>query len=144
MIVTPFLFYIYRFAPKAESWDLGFMVVQSGGFGTVIGAVHALFTKITLCLITTMWFFTATQWWRYAILVPFSMFLFQLSGVINQHLEYIDNYDFWYSLPIIIPIVAIMIMISRKLNDQTKILDLRKYVEDKIASINSERQSHGK
>ena len=74
--------------------------------------MHALFTKITFVLLTGIWFLTSKNWWKYAILVPLTMFLFQLSGVINDKIGYIDEFDFWYSLPIILPILFFLIYIS--------------------------------
>ena len=44
------------------------------------------------------------------------MFLFQLSGIINWELKYIDEYDFWYSLPFILPIVLFLIYLSYRIS----------------------------
>jgi magnesium-transporting ATPase (P-type) len=140
LIITPFLFYIYRFAPKADVWDLGFITIGSGGFKTIVGFSHAFFTKITFVLITSIWFFTAKQWWRYAILVPVTMFLFQLTGVINHKIEYIDNYDFWYSIPVVLPIVIFMILVSLKINKQSKLLDIRETIQNEIEAIKLQKK----
>jgi len=78
--------------------------------------LHALFTKITFVLITGIWFLTSKNWWRFAILVPFTMFLFQLSGVISYKVKYMDEYDFWDSLPFILPIVFLVVYISYRLS----------------------------
>lgn len=135
LISAPFLFYLYLLVPSSDTWDIGIFVIQSGGFKTVQVFVWSLLNKSVFLLITTLWFFTASQWWRYCILVPFTLFLFQLSGVLNQQLEYIDQYDFWYSLPIVVPIVIAMIIISIKLNKQSKQLDLRDRITNKIEAI---------
>jgi hypothetical protein len=80
LIATPFLFYIYKYAPAdGREWDTFFGVINSGGFGSVQAYMHALFTKITFVSLTGIWFLTSNNWWKYAILVPLTMFLFQLS-----------------------------------------------------------------
>lgn len=120
LIITPFLFYFYTFAPNdSKQWDTFFGSIQSGAFRSVQIYLHALFTKITFIVITGTWFLTTKHWWKYAILVPFTMFLFQISGILNYQMQYIDEYDFWYSLPFIIPIVVFIILISYILSKKT-------------------------
>jgi len=113
LIATPFLFYLYKFAPsEAQEWDTVFGKIHSGGFGNVQAYLHALFTKIVFVLLTGIWFLTSNNWWKYAILIPFTTFLFQLSGVVNYKLQYIDEFDFWYSLPVVLPILFFIVYIS--------------------------------
>merc|ERR1711916_45994 len=113
IVITPLLFYIYRFAPSgSKEWDTWFGIIHSGGFGNVQIYMHALFTKIIFVLLTGIWFLTSKNWWKYAILVPLTLFLFQLSGVVNDKIKYIDEFDFWYSLPVILPILFFLIYIS--------------------------------
>jgi len=112
LIATPFLFYIYTFAPEAREWNTIFGTIGSGEFQTVQALLHALFTKFTFILLTGIWFFTSKNWWKYAILVPFTMFLYQFISVLNFQLTSYDEFDFWYSLPILLPILAFIIYIS--------------------------------
>lgn len=107
------MFYIYKFAPSdSKEWDTIFGTLKANAFGSMQTYMHALFTKVTFVMLTGLWFLTSNNWWKYAILVPFTMFLFQLSGVINFQLQFIDEYDFWYSLPFIAPIIGFIIYLS--------------------------------
>lgn len=112
LIATPFLFYIYTFAPTEAIWKTFLGTIDSGMFYNVQNYLHAIFTKFIFILLTGIWFFTSQNWWKYAILVPFTMFLFQFLGVINFKLKYYDEFDFWYSIPIILPILTFIIYIS--------------------------------
>ena len=101
--------------------------------------MHALFTKIIFVLLTGLWFLTSQNWWKYAILVPFTMFLFQLSGVINAQMEYIDEFDFWYSLPVVLPILFFLIYISYIVSKKrTGYDDLKDDVDREIKKILSD------
>lgn len=141
LIATPFLFYIYKYAPpKVQEWETFFGTISSSGFNSVQSYLHALFTKITFVLLTGIWFLTSRHWWKYAILVPFTMFLFQLSGVINQEIQYIDEYDFWYSLPVVLPIVFFLIYISYRLGKRPGDgADLKKEADEEIRNIFSDK-----
>ncbi len=63
------------------------------------------------------------------------MFLFQLTGVINHQVQFIDQYDFWYSLPIVIPVIVALIWWSSRLYIKSKLLDLRSQIENELESI---------
>jgi len=140
LIATPFLFYIYKFAPPdSQEWDTFFGTFKSSGFNSMQGYMHALFTKITFLTLTVIWFLTARQWWKYAILVPLTMFLFQLSGVINFQLQYIDEYDFWYSLPFISPIIIFLIYLSFRISKHSgQYTELDKDAKDEIHKMFSD------
>ena len=101
--------------------------------------MHALFTKIIFVLLTGIWFLTSKNWWKYAILVPLTLFLFQLSGVVNDKIKYIDEFDFWYSLPVILPILFFLIYISYVISKkQGGSDDLKDDVDQEIKKILSD------
>jgi len=140
LTATPFLFYIYKLAPaEAKEWGTIFGTIKANGFFSVQSFLHAIFTKATFVLLLGIWFLTSRNWWKYAILVPFTLFLFQFFGVLNVELEYIDEYDFWYSLPLIIPILMFLIYISLRLSKRQDYgLNLKKEVDDEISNILSD------
>jgi hypothetical protein len=140
LVATPFLFYIYKFAPSdSKEWNTFLGTLNAGNFSSAQSFVHALFTKITFVMITAIWFLTSKNWWKYAILIPLTMFLFQLSGVINFQLQYIDEYDFWYSLPFIAPIVAFLIYISYRISKkEIHSNDLKSDVDEEIRNFFSD------
>lgn len=133
LAITPFLFYLYKYAPAdSKIWETSIFTINSKGFGSAQGYVHALFTKITFVLITGLWFITSKHWWRWAILVPFMMFLFQLLGVVNYNVKFIDEFNFWLSLPIVIPTVLTTIWIGQEINKTIGDLDLREELEEEL------------
>ena len=140
LIATPFLFYFYKNAPaEASEWHTWLGTIKSGGFGSVQSYMHALFTKLTFILLTTVWFLTSRNWWKFAILIPLTMFLFLLSGVINYKIQYIDEFDFWYSLPVILPILFFLIYISYRIGKrETPGVDLKEEVDEEINNIFSD------
>ncbi|MAN59451.1 MAG: hypothetical protein CMC08_06405 [Flavobacteriaceae bacterium] len=140
LVTTPFLFYLYKFAPSdAPTWNTAIGEIDSGGFNNVQAYLHALVTKITFILLTGIWFLTAQSWWKYAILVPLTMFLFQLAGVLNYKFEYIDEFDFWYSLPIILPILILLMYISYIAGKKSnRSFELKQEVEEEIKKLLSD------
>ncbi|WP_299678267.1 hypothetical protein [uncultured Dokdonia sp.] len=137
LATTPLLFYLYTYAPNnAKVWETSFFTFESRGFNNVQSFIHALFTKITFVIITTLWFITSKDWWKWAILVPLIMFLFQLIGVVNYQIKYVDDFSFWYSLPIVMPVIVFLIWISRELNKTIGDLDLKDEIEEELENYN--------
>ena len=139
LISTPFLFYIYKYAPADQtSWDTFLGTFEAGAFSNVQTYMHALFTKITFVILTGLWFLTSGKWWRYSILVPFTMFLFQLSGVISYKVKYMDEYDFWDALPFILPILFFMGYLSHRLSVRKSNNTLDNEAEEEIKKMFSD------
>ena len=139
LVATPFLFYIYKYAPDSKEWDTVFGTIKASGFSNVQAYMHAVFTKLTFIMLTTIWFLTSKNWWKYAILVPLVMFLFQFIGVLNYELQYIDEFDFWYSLPIIAPILIFLIFVSYRISkNESDSTDLMSEVDDEIKKLTGE------
>ncbi|GHC64149.1 hypothetical protein GCM10008083_31760 [Ulvibacter litoralis] len=140
LIATPFLFYLYRLAPPESSeWETVFGTIRSNGFSNVQSFIYTLFTKVILVMLTGIWFLTSNNWWKYAILVPFTMFLFQFIGVLNNEIKYVDEFDFWYSLPLIVPILLFVIYISYRISkNQNNSFELMSEVDEEIKKILSD------
>lgn len=139
LVTTPFLFYLYKYAPAdSDTWETSLITIKSGGFTSVQGFMHQLISKGIFVLMTTLWFITSRDWWKWAILVPLIMFLFQLSGVVNYQIDYIDKFDFWYALPVITPVIIILIWVSHELNKVVGDLDLKDEIEDELERYNQE------
>ena len=133
LAITPFLFYLYKYAPDdSKVWETTLFSVESGRFNYVQSYIHALFTKITFIIITSLWFISSRDWWKWAILIPLTMFLFQLIGVINYQEKFIDEFDFWYALPIIIPVILLLIWIGHEINKTIGDIDLREELEEEL------------
>lgn len=133
LAMTPFLFYLYLYAPEnSKIWETVIFTFETKSFNNAQNFIHALFTKITFVIITSLWFITSKHWWKWAILIPLTMFLFQLLSVINYQEDYFDDFDFWYSLVIIMPIIAFLVWISHELNKIIGDLDLKDEIEEEL------------
>ena len=136
MLAIPFIFYLYRIVPKGtQVIDLYFFKMGNGGFYDLQTFFYVVWRKFLYIICFFIWFLSCKYWWRYVILAPITMLLFQISGALNQNIKYIDNYDFWYSLPIITPILLIILFIRKRLAYYSDMLDLKDTIDEEINSI---------
>lgn len=131
--VTPLIFYAYRLIPETtESISFLGFTIKAGAYGNINYYAYYFLTKMVFFSSFAIWFVTCRHWWRFALLVPLAMLVFQIVGIVNTSIDYIDEFDFWYSLPIVIPVLVLLIFISKKMNFYVQSLDLLDEINQEI------------
>lgn len=124
LATSPYLFYLYEYVPDGTVWDNFLFTYKSLGFQDVKISMWILTGKVVPLLFLIVWFFTCRQWWYHAILVPISMYIYQIAAVFNDDNKYVDEFQLLYLVPImaiIIPsIYLIRAQMFNKLNDANK------------------------
>ncbi|MDN3667174.1 hypothetical protein ACFFU1_06945 [Algibacter miyuki] len=123
---TPYLFYLYEIVPHTPVWDNFIFRYDSTYYGSMKTLVWTLMGKTTPLLLLFIWFFTCRHWWYHTLLVPISMYIYQIFTTINEDTMFIDTNQLFYLLPImgiIIPsIYLIRAQIFNKVNNANKSL----------------------
>lgn len=136
LVTIPFYFYAYRLIPveMAETKVFG-ITISAGSHVSLNYYAYYLFTKLVFLAAFTLWFYTCKYWWRLALLVPICMLIFQICGLVNTQINYIDEFDFWYSIPVVIPVAIVLVATSKWLNGYRRKLDLRDEIEFEIKDL---------
>ncbi|MEX0316178.1 MAG: hypothetical protein AB3N18_18505 [Allomuricauda sp.] len=117
--ITPLLFYFYKYLPSGnESWSFLGIEFSSNGFEDVSFAFYYYFKKLVPLLLLVIWFVTCKQWWYHAILIPISMYSFQLYSALNYQSGKIDENEILYVIAVTMVIVPIVYFIRVKLVDK--------------------------
>ncbi len=139
--LTPYLFYIYRKPPEGiQEWHVWFFTFRASGFYDVSAYLHALLTKFCLVFFSSMCFLFINRWWKWSFLIPIIVFLFQIQAVLNLNLNVFDEYSFWKSLWLTVPIVVVLVIGTLELNnkkDSINLLDLSDEIEREYFKGNS-------
>ncbi|MDT0294996.1 hypothetical protein ACFQ3R_05630 [Mesonia ostreae] len=113
---TPYIFYLYESFPEdISTWETFFFNYEAKWYGRVYISVWTMMAKFIPLLLLIIWFFTCKHWWYHVILIPMGMFFFQLLSVINDDMQYTDETEFWYVLPIMLVIVPFVYLMRVKL-----------------------------
>ena len=124
LATSPYLFYLYEYAPKKPSWETTFFSYHSLGFQDVYTALWLLTGKALPLLFLIIWFFTCRQWWYHALLVPITMYVYQVVGILSEDGQFIDQFQLIYLVPIMAIIIPSVYLIRarmfNKLNDANK------------------------
>lgn len=132
LIMIPYLFYTYRLVPKALTWEASIFKIYTGDYVNVHTFIWLVYCKMLFVFSYIIWFMTNKHWWKYALLIPLTMFFLQLITVLSPRAGSIDEIEFWYSLPIALPIIILIIWLSKRLNYHILTLDLQGEVEMEV------------
>lgn len=113
--MTPFVFYLYEYVPETEIWENSLFTFKSGFYGDAQVAIWAIMMKLIPVILLFIWFFTCRHWWYHSILVPIAMFIYQISGAINQEIDYIDEFQLVHLIPVMAIIIPSIYLIRARL-----------------------------
>tara|TARA_R110001592_G_scaffold39973_1_gene131408 strand:+ start:27 stop:1328 length:1302 start_codon:yes stop_codon:yes gene_type:complete len=108
------------------------------GFTDVEAAMYFFAIKIALLIPILIWFFTSPNWWRYALLSPILLTVFQLwEGF--QMADKVDETSFYYAAPWLFIVIAIVLYLDKKVSYAKNILESKHEIKRKVEEIlNSE------
>lgn len=126
--LTPILFYSYAYVPETKVWETWLFTYDSGFYDDASTSIWMILMKATPLLLLFIWFFTCRHWWYHAILVPISMYIYQIVGAVNADVQFFDNFDLIYLVPVMALVIPSIYLIRAKMFD--KINDADKTMEE--------------
>jgi len=130
---TPYLLYIHQnIAEDILSYETFLGTVKGGFYERVYTYIYFFFSKFVPLLLLLIWFITCKHWWVHAILIPLSVYLFQLISVINDGNEFVDTVTFIYTVPITTIVIVILYFIRNKMSVYIQAVDLKKEMDENM------------
>ena len=120
---TPFLFYLYEYVPDVQEWETIFGTYKSIEYQSANAAMWVLAMKIVPLILSLIWFFTCRHWWYHALLVPITMFSFQVISALNFDARYMDTFGIIWLLPIMAVIFPSIYLIRAKMFNKINYAD---------------------
>ncbi|WP_040248854.1 hypothetical protein [Psychroserpens mesophilus] len=88
--------------------------------------------KILIIIICLVWYFTCKHWWKSSILVIITIELLKLISIFNPNQFHVDRIEYLTSLPITIPIILLLLFISKKISNYNLAKDLKFHLDVEI------------
>ena len=137
---SPYVFYLYEIFPGGKVWENSFFIYESKYYENVTTAAWTFFGKITPLFLLLIWFFTCKHWWYHVILVPITMYAYQLIVAVYEDVNYtedgggvIDTNQLIYLAPFFIIILSIVYLIRIKIFDRIYGIDLSEIERENIS-----------
>ncbi len=136
---SPYIFYMYEIFPDGPVWENSFFIYESKYYLNVTTAMWTYFGKIMPLLLLLIWFFTCKHWWYHSILIPISMYSYQLTTAVYQDLYLemvsfnIDNNQLVYLAPFFIGVLFILYVVRIQIFDRVYGIDLSELNETDVS-----------
>ncbi len=137
--ITPFIFYSYKsFPDNIKSWET-FVFTINTNFYSVYDLAWYFVGKFVPLYLLLLWFFTCKHWWHWIILVPISMYAFQLWGIINES-KNLDELELYFILPLMAVLIPAVYLIRAKLFSRLNDNDLKSFEQELSEEKNTWQQ----
>ena len=135
---SPYIFYLYEIFPSGPVWENSFFTYESKYYENVMTAMWTYFGKITPLFLLLIWFFTCKHWWYHSILIPISMYAYQILSTVydDVYLEKPINFDndgLIYLAPFFLAILIIVYLVRIQIFDRIYGIDLSELNETDVS-----------
>ena len=136
IVVLPLLFYLYKLVPiDKQSLNIFGLIINSGGFDNVRFYIWFIILRMYVIMLLYLWYLTCSHWWRFSIFVPLSIEVFKLSTLLNTEYKALDEVEFLKSLFITIPLIIMLIIISKTFSNYSLALDFNNEINQEIDEL---------
>ena len=135
IVISPLIFYIYKCFPSVEVWETSYFTIHSVYFQDVQAYAWTFFSKFVVLYLLIIWFITCKHWWVHAIFVPISMYIHQLLRLLNDEHFFKDEFERWYTIPIIITFLVALSIIRKQLKNKILIIDMTQEIDKEIEKL---------
>ncbi len=145
---SPYIFYLYEIFPNGSVWENSFFIYESKYYESVLTAAWTYLGKITPLFLLLIWFFTCKHWWYHSILIPISMYSYQLITAVYQDLYLeeisliIDSDQLIYLAPFFIGVLFVLYFIRTKIFDRVFGIDLSELNETDVSVFTKSMSSN--
>ncbi|WP_235982823.1 hypothetical protein [Kordia aestuariivivens] len=138
--ISPIIYYSYESFPDVKVWETSLFTYDSSYYESVQTSAYWIMSKLMPLIFLILWFITCKDWWYHVILIPIAMYIFQLTSIINDDIQSVDEVEIYYVLPVMMIIVPIVYLIRIKLFDKYVYgIDLKK-IDAELAEYERKEQ----
>ena len=122
LLSIPLIYSFFDFIPEGQlEYNWMGTVITPHGFKDVNIFVWYLLSKICILIPLLLWFFTSQNWWRYAILSPIVIYIYQIWESFNTSNTQVDEIEFIKALPLLASIIFILLIFSHFVKYRSKL-----------------------
>ena len=132
LILSFLLWFLNRLIPVGtQQLDLGFMVLKTYGFNDINILIWYLASKAMIIIPLFVWFITCSYWWRFAILSPITLYVFQFWEAF-QDTNSLEGWGNARAFPIIFVIIIFLLILSKSVKYKFGVVEMYEYLTDQI------------
>ena len=137
ILISPLCIYLYQLFPmRVAYYENNYFKLESNYYDDIQAMIYMISTKVVFVIIYSIWYVTSKNWWKSVILFPLFFSIYQLILVVNDEVEYIDNYqELLYTIVLSIPVIFGLTFLSKKLDYYEQSHNLKETVDKEIDDL---------
>lgn len=132
--IAPWLLH-YLIPTGAVNYSLGFVEIGQHGYNDVRIFVWVISRKIMVIVPMVLWFWSYPSWWRYAVLSPLILYLFQFWEAIQNSYKTVEAYSNYKVFPFVLVSIILLLALSRIVRRQSCSLDTYDEIKEQIDAL---------
>jgi len=133
ILITPYFLFINKsIDPSLTNYNTVFGNISAGYYQTIYNYTYWFFSKFVPLFLFLIWFVTCKHWWVHVIIIPITVYLFQLITVINDSAAYVDEVEFIYTVPIAVIVMGLLYFLRSKMSIYVQAVDLKKEMDENM------------
>ena len=120
ILLSPFIFKLHQYLPSDPNATISFLGIEidNHGFVDINTFAWFLLSKIVPFYLFILWFLTCKHWWYHIILIPATMYAFQIYEVLFSEDNIVDSKNILWLLPVCMVVIPLVYFIRLKLYDK--------------------------
>ena len=119
IVISPLLHYAWKYIPNGIQEIYFFSIkIDANGFEDINTSIYYYLMKFVPLMLLMIWFITCKEWWYHAIILPITMYAFQLLSAITIESNIVDENEILYIVAVNMVITPIIYFIRLKLVDK--------------------------
>lgn len=120
IILSPFVFKLHQYLPSEPNATINILglEINNHGFADLNTFAWFLLSKIVPFYLFILWFLTCKHWWYHIILIPATMYAFQIYEVLYSEDNIVDTKNIIWLLPVCMVVIPLVYFIRIKLVDK--------------------------
>ncbi|GMN05307.1 hypothetical protein MTsPCn5_06950 [Croceitalea sp. MTPC5] len=138
------LLYCYNLIPDdLNVFFIGDIKIDSFLYRSFQVLFYLLGIKLSMLLLLLTWYFTEKKWWKYALLSPILITIYQLSTFFNTETDILDEYEIIRGFPFLVLIAVLLVALSKNAKDQYVVQSVYRKTSSQIEKLLEQRnQEH--
>jgi hypothetical protein len=108
-------------------WETTLFTITSNGFSNAYVAVWIYVGKLVPLYLMIFWFITCKHWWYHILIVPITLYGFQLFSALSKGSNIIDENESFWVIVVLMCVAPVVYLVRLRLYDRLVLgIDLKK------------------
>ena len=114
------LFFLLLFVPSINETPINFGLFKIYAFGFPTVFLFLWFISLKLVILTplSIWFLKEKKWWKYALISPILITVYQIRTVFVSKTEVLDEYEIFQAFPLLGLVLIVLLALSKNAQEQ--------------------------